>query len=50
MKKLSFKNLPEVKDIKIEEDFRFGFPQGRAKFLIRALYDKLFTSLKTNIY
>ena len=49
MEKLSFNRLPDVKDVKIEEDLRFDIPKGRIKFLCRALYDNLFVFPKTNI-
>ena len=49
MEKLSFNRLPDVKDVKIEEDLRFDIPKGRVKFLCRALYDNLFVFPKTNI-
>ena len=49
MEKISHKKLPEVKGVRIEEDIRFDIPQGRLKFLGRALYDNLFVFPKANI-
>ena len=49
MEKLSFKKLPDIKDVNIEEDLRFDIPKGRIKFLCRALYDNLFVFPKANI-
>ena len=48
MEKLSHKRLPDVKGIRIGEDIRFDIPQGRLKFLGRALYDNIFVFPKAN--
>lgn len=49
MKKLAFNKLPDSKKVMIEEDLRFDIPEGRTKFLCRALYDNLFVFPKANI-
>ena len=49
MKRLAFNKLPDSKKVMIEEDLRFDIPEGRTKFLCRALYDNLFVFPKANI-
>ena len=49
MKKLTYKKLQNVKTLNIEESLRFDIPQGRAKFLSRALFDNLYAFPKENI-
>lgn len=49
MKKLTRKNLQAVKGAAVDDILRFEAPKGRAKFILRVLYDNFFQAPKVNI-
>lgn len=49
MKKLTRKNLQAARGAAVDDILRFEAPKGRAKFILRVLYDNFFQAPKVNI-
>ena len=49
MEKLSFDKLSEARVRKAEEALRFPVPEGRIRYIARAMYDNLFAYSRANI-